>query len=431
VSTANFLLEHFYYGQQVRGGKIQGEPMILARSAGISEDLAMQIMKRVTLPPLIHSENAAWALVKGRHRNFPFLLVQAQIGEASQVTLHYIVAPSNVLKSFGGNINTLKEVVQDKLPDFYFPDHNLPLLELPQAEYPTEEVQINAILELMMVTKNRMKLIETLLASIIQGTQLVIQGAPANLPKRLAFIQGLLSLLPPSARFGVTFTTHSLPVTDIDTQIRFFSDDQPPEGVVTFNWRKAEVSGETAKDDYSRFIVSQLRLDAGLVIKHNSAVAAIAGWRLNQGDKLAGALGYASNRLRTDEALRNHQPVNKNEVGKILAEDPTLSDEMRILYAQHLVKFSLAMEDMQYNTAIAPLLGNNPQLQQNVYAQMNTALHDDQAWLICDTLMEWVSHPDSPKDKKWLDLTHKAILATFKELVDDQDIDAGQLDLNH
>jgi hypothetical protein len=424
VSNANFLLEHFYYGQLVQDGKPGGNPLLLAASAGVTPDVAAQAVGRVTLPPLIRSATGAWALVRGRSRQMPFLLVQSQQGGAGQVMAHYIIATPDVLRSYGGNLKALMTVVENEMPVYTeIRSDPLPPVQLPPGEPSPPDVQIDDILELMTTTRNRINLIEPLLAAIVEGVQLVVQGAPPELEQRIAFVEGLLALLPSSARFGVTFTTHSLPSTDIDTQIRFYSDDLPPEDTVVFNWADGRVTGAELVNDYSRFVVSLLRLDASLIIERNTAMTAIAGWRLNLGDRLAAALSYASQRLRLDEALLNNQPVDKDEVARVLEEDPTLPTELRVLYARHLISFSLAMEDMSHAAPVATMLRANAELERSTLQQMSEALDEGQAWLIYDTLMSWISNPLGPEGTTWVDLTHRAALALVEELAQADDID--------
>ena len=423
MANAQHSLEHFYFGQMVTGNKPTGEPQLLAASPGITPKVVEQVVGRVMLPPLIRSENGAWALVRGRSRQAPFILTQSQQGEYGQVIHHYIIAQPEVLKAIGGNLKVLVTLVEDQLPVFKDTWQKLKRIELEQPPPLTVDAQIEDILELMMVARNRTQIIEPLLAAIVQGNQLIIQGAPPDLQERVRFISGMLALLPTSARFGVTFTTHSLPSSEIDTQIRFYSDDAPPTETVVFNWSSGRVFGEELSDEYSRYVMSQLRLDTSLVIERTGAMASVAGWRLNEGDNLSEALGYASKRFKMDEALRNNQPVNKDEVAKILADDPTLSDNMHQLYAGHLIRFSLAMNDMSHADPVAPLLRHNASLATSTLQQMDGAIRDGKAGLIFDTLMHWIAHATGPEGPQWIDLTHRALLAQARMLVDEQEID--------
>lgn len=423
MAVAKFLLEHFYYGQLVHNGKPAGDPRILASSKGVSDEVAKLALERVSLPPLNSAKHGTWALVRGRDRNIPFLMVQTQRGEAGQLISHYILPSGEVLRAIAGDVNVmLDSFIEETLPVYETIGDPLKSLELKQPKPVAVGVQVDAILELMTITHNKIPLLESLLATIVQGTQLIIQGAPPDLLQRMAFIEGLLVLLPPSARFGVTFTTHSLPSTDIDAQIRFYSEDAlPPPDTAVFNWAKGEFLSEKVQDDYSRYVISQLRLDAELVIKRTTALTGIAGWRLNQGEKLADALAYASQRLRVDEALQTNQPINKDEVARILSEDPTLTPELQILYAQHLIRFSLAMEDMSHANPVAILLRQNADLERAILQQMEDAYTEGLSWLLYDTLVSWMSNPLGPQGEKWVSLLQRTGSTLFGELVEDQD----------
>src|SRR5690606_8418155 len=108
---------------------------------------------------------------------------------------------------------------------------------------PEAEAQIEHILELMNFTRNRTDVIESLLSAVVGGVQMIVVGAPHALKPRVDFIKGLLALLPPPARFGVTFATHTELDTPVDAQIRFVENEQPPAETLVFNWPDAQVSG--------------------------------------------------------------------------------------------------------------------------------------------------------------------------------------------
>ncbi len=220
MSAVNYALEHFYYGQLVKGGSPESELQLLAKSAGVRGDEIAEAISVALLPPLAGSPTGSWALVRGR-KVVPFAVVQSSLGLAGQSALHYVLTPPDVLRAIGGNLKALMRLVEDTIPVFETAGAKLEPIVLPAAEAPSQEQQIEDILTLMTHTHNRMDTIEALLAAIVQGVPLVVQNAPPELEARVEFVQGLLALIPPSARFGVTFATHTVPSTQTDAQIRF------------------------------------------------------------------------------------------------------------------------------------------------------------------------------------------------------------------
>ncbi|MBI5668323.1 MAG: hypothetical protein HZC41_09975 [Chloroflexi bacterium] len=423
MAAVNYELEHFYYGQLVREGKPDGELRLLASSSGVKSEHVAEAVKQALLPPQLGAPRGAWALVRGK-QHVPFVLVQSALGEAGQSILHYVIAPPEMLRAMGGNLMALMRVVDDRLPVYTEPGKKLLPLVLPPADAPSAETQIDDILNLMSCTRNRIDTIQSLLSAIVQGVPLVVQGAPPELETRVRFVQGLLALLPPSARFGVTFATHSLPTTKLDAQIRFLPDEMALADALIYNWADGTISGSNVDDGYSRFISSQLRLDADLVIQQTRRLTAVAAWRIKRGDRLADALGYAAYRFKIDEALLNNQPVESAEVSKILAEDPTLPDDLRVAYARHVLAFALALGDMQPAEPVAIMLRQHPDLDRVLRTQFNDAVSEGKAGLVYDTLSRWLANPLGPVGTGWVDVTHRAAIAHMETLVQSRDVRA-------
>ncbi len=416
LAVANYVLEHFYYGQFVRDGRPEGELRLLASSSGVQPEQVAEAVQQGLIPPLVESPTGSWALVRGK-KTIPFIMVQSQLGDAGQSVLHFVLMPVDVLRAMGGNLKAMMSLVQAEMPAYEQQGGTLDPVTLPQIEPQTAEAQIDDILALMSFTRNRTDTIESLLAAIVQGVPIVVQNAPPNLEERVTFVQGLLAFLPPSARFGVTFAAHSVPSTKIDSQIRFFAGDTPDDDVLVYDWSMGAVSGNTVEDDYSHFIVSQLRLDAELVIQQTRALTSVASWRIKRGDKLSEALGYASYRLKVDNALVNNQPVEIGDVAKVLSEDPTLDGDLRTAYARHLLAFALALGDMGPAEPIAILPRQQPDLEQVMLQQFADALAEGKAGLVFDTLSRWLANPMGPAGAPWVDLTHRAALMQFDALV--------------
>jgi hypothetical protein len=422
VSSTKFALEHFYYGQLVHHGAPVGDTRLLAKSAGVSEEHIHTALQQLPLPPL-EGAYGAWALV--RAKPIPFLMAQAQIGSAGQTIWHYIIMPGEAVRATGGNLRAMGAVLlPEMLPTFEMLGDKLPPVELPQTGAPSKEEQIEGILELMTDTNNRMPIIESLLAGIVQGVPMIVVNAPEDLLQRVGFVEGLLGLLPASVRYGVTFATHTLPDTPLDAQIRFSTEAPSPEEAVIYNWQNHDLSGVEVEDEYSHFIISQLRLDTEIVIQQTQALTAVAGWRIRQGDRLAEAMGYASHRFKLDNALLSNQPVEIADVSNVLAVDPTLTDDLRVTYARHVLNFALALGEMDYAEPLAVLVADHPDLAQFTLQQLGEAVKSGNANLIYQTLLNWMENPLGPKGKEWINLTHNTALFYLQALVKEGDLEA-------
>jgi hypothetical protein len=413
VSVARYPLEHFYYGQTNR----DSQPRLLAASQGVPPELAAAAVERAAPSPL--PDPGTWALVRG-NRQLPFLLVHSRLGISGQTIAHYILMPSDVLRAMGGNLRALLPSVQAELPA---ESTKLHMLEISPPAPESTEQQIEDILDLMTTTQNRMEVMESLLAAIVRGVQIIIQGAPNELNQRIHFISGILALLPPSVRYAVTFATHSTRTPDIDVQIRFYSDEPAPRDTLVYNWKHGTLTGQQVEDDYSRFVMSQLRLDTSLVIERTRALTPMTGWRMRQGDRLGDALAYGSHRQKLDTALLNNQPVDKDEVAKVLREDPTLDDALRIAYGRHLLTFSLAMDDIQHADPIIDFISASPELESAAFQQMFDALNDKQAGTVYKLIARWMAGTRMSDTERWVSLAHRAAVTHVDHLAANQSID--------
>ncbi|NWF70942.1 MAG: hypothetical protein HXY40_17795 [Chloroflexi bacterium] len=420
MAAINYTLEHFYYGRFVRGGKAEGEMRLLAKTPAVSDDLIDEATRLALLPPLSNVHGGAWAIVRGKLT--PFILVQTALNPAGQPVLHFVLLPGEVVRSLGGHLRALMTLLDDTMPQ-YERSGFLQALTLRQPPPQSPAEQSDSILNLMTFTKNKFATLEKLVAAIVQNVPIVVHNAPRDLRQRTAFIEGLLALLPASARFGVTFATHATPNSKLDAQIRFFGEGALPDNAMTFDWNSGALGGKSADDDYAHFIISQLRLDTDLVIQQTSALTGIASWRIKRGDKLSDALQYAAYRLSIDDALRNQQPVEIDDVSKVLAEDPTLDEDQRRMYALHLLAFALALGDMSQALPVAVSLRHSMELEREVLAQMANALREGKAELVFYALLEWLENPLGPQGARWVELLHVTTLKYLEALVKSGDVE--------
>src|SRR5262249_52856657 len=158
------------------------------------------------------------------------------------------------------------------------------------------------------------------------------------------------------------------------------------------------------------------------VSKETRGLTAVAAWRIKRGEGLADALGYAAHRLKMDNALLNRQPVETADVSKVLAEDPTLTDELKIAYTRHLLAFALALGDMQHADPIAVMIRQRPELEAALQAQFGEAINDGKAGIVYEAISKWLANPLGPVGMKWVELAHRAALAHMDTLVKAKDV---------
>ncbi len=421
-SEAIFSLQHFYYGPVVRDTKADDKQRLLGASAGVSQEQIVAALKETRIPASRDPEFMSWAIVQGSKS--PFIFVQAALVNGV-VQRHIILLPSEILRAYGGNLRDLSKLLEPNMRTFSTVANSLDPIIVRNVTLPTESQQETALLSLLSATRDRYNMIESLLTGIIHGMKIVISDAPMVIRERQQFIEGLLTLLPPPARFGVTFATLGIHPPPVEAQISFYSVDAPQPNTLVYKWQETTLAfGEVAKNDYSRYICSQLRLDINLVIQQANALTPVAGWRIRHGDNLLEALKYASYRLKVDNALINHQPIETDDVANILMEDPTLTDELRTQYIEHLLAFSLALDDVEAADLLPRITSGQPKLERSILNALLTAVDSGKASRVYSQLATWLRMPNGLQGMFWIDVLHRSAIIHAENLAKAQDADS-------
>jgi len=417
-----YAFEHFHYGQLVHHGQPMGENRVLARSKNVQDDLIEATLNHALQYPLPNTNHLAWGILR-IGRGMPMVLARAEQGNEGQITHQFIFLTTDALRELAGNLQVLLPVVKKPLPVYETLGDTLPSLRLLSITAPSAEAQVDSLLDLMTYTKNKTRNIEPLLAAVVSGLPLVIKHAPQSPDARAGFVQGILTLLPASTRFAVTFLLHNTAESTVNAQITFMEGEPARESTI-FDWASGEITGKQIKTAYSRFIISQLRLDTEVVRQQTEKLTPTAGWRFSSGDSLAEALDYASYRSKMDRSIETHMPVEVASVAKILQEDPTLTDAMRLAYARHLMRFSLALEDISHTHPVATIMHQHPELEAEIFSLFEEAVANDKADLIFELLVEWLQNPLSPHGPKWAKLLQQAALAELQDLIAGRDTES-------
>jgi hypothetical protein len=420
-------IEHFYYGQLVHNGTPTGNERVLARSKGVSDEQVQLALQTSLLTPLENAPRTAWGMIRG-NKDVPYWLVHAQKGAQGQITRHYFVLTGDIPRGLQGNLKAYLALIDPEMPTFATLGEPLPPVSIPNFAPATPGEQVDTLLDLMGYTRNNTKHIEPLLSAVINGQPLVIQNAPDDVESRVGLVQGILGLLPASTRFSVTFILHTND-PEANAQI-LFSNFPIPEKSTGYDWQSGKIQNEVS-NDYSRFILSQLRLDTELAIQKADSLTQAAGWRFKNGEKLSEALAYASHRASIDQAVENNLPVSTEDVSKILNEDPTLDDAQQIAYGKHLVNFALALNDMAHTEPIAVVSAKHPELASYTLRQFTDAMMNGKASTIFSTLATWMQLPNAPQTPEWVDLLNKSGALTIRDIINERNIPALKSYLAH
>ncbi|MBK8134391.1 MAG: hypothetical protein IPK52_00915 [Chloroflexi bacterium] len=419
MAAGRSVLEHFYVSLTSKSTDAKQNIQVAAQSANIKPDIVSRLAEKYSLDRAVLPQS--FSLLRDSQGG-GFFAVHVMRGSGGTPLAHYIVVPSDTLRVMHGNLRALVSLLDTTAPTFAPKTTLLPLV-LPQYSPISPEQQTEDMLGLLSTAHNRMDGLEQMLAAIVQGVRLIIQNAPSDVAQRIKLVDGLLALMPPSVRFAVTFTTDSARHNDVDCQISFAREQVNSAEVVRFDWSNGQTFGMPLKDDYARFVVSQLRLDTSLVIERTSAMTPAAGWYLSQGHRLAEALSYGSYRLKVDEALLSGQPINKEDAADILQSDPTLSDSLRASYARHLLRLALVMHAVTDADPVAQLFVKFPELERDALIQLASACHKGEAPDVYRLVSRWLIRDiELPSRHRWEQLAQRAALLAAKGLAEAGDL---------
>lgn len=421
--TRIFQLERLYLAAASTEGQTPGL-QLLARTPGVRPEHIAECRRAANLlPPPPAQRTSAMPSTIGlfRSESVDYILAKAQAGPQDLPQFQYLLLPAAAIRWLGGNLRLFESWAMEPIPNFPTQRLDLPPFVLENPEPPDAETQTDDLLALIGFTRNKLKVIEGLLAGLIQAMGIGIINAPLSLHDRIGFVQGLMSLLPIPARIAMTFATSVIAPAQTNTQIKFLASDVRPARHIIFDWAANKLLTEAPEDVYTKFIMAQLRLDTSFVVQQTEALARTAVWRATRKDDMANALGWASRRASVDVALQNGQPVDRAMVAAILREDPTLPDDLRVVYSRHLLSMSLAMDDPTLTDIIPTMAVQNREVGDAVYEQLKTAAEGEQASQVYRLVERWITQAPAGTDvNRWRPLLGTVILRQTNELLQGQ-----------
>lgn len=417
MSEKTFPLERFYYG--VFKGQEGSKPTVLARTSGITAEHVKECLLVARLaPPTVDqaSEKMAASIGLFRGDQLDFVMTVAQINAAGVPQLLFVVLPREAMGWLAGNLQPFRSLGSLEMPVFEAArTEPLTPFILKDPRTATAKHQIKVMSNFLFYCQDNMTVAEGILTAIIRGQSLTITNAPPILEKRLNFIEGLISLLPPPARMRVTFATNVLRANDSLAHLQFtVNTDKLPDDRVVFDWEAGSLTpAEYERHDYPKFILAQLRLDPEHVIEHTTSLARTTAWRAMRKDSLQEALAWAAQRARIDTTVQTGQPADRDKVANILRQDPTLSDELRVSYAKHLLAMTLALKEWQQADIIPGIAAAHRDVAEAVFNQLRDAINSKRQAEALELIEHWMLNVAEAPALPWHQLWH---LASWLEL---------------
>lgn len=422
-----FQIERFYFGTLIRDGQAIGQPGVIANSAGVTPARVQEALRlaRVRPPtPAETNDDMPGSLGFFRGDNASYLVVKSGRTAENIPQLLYLLVPDMALRWLGGNYTEFISLGYQEMPAFETPRRDLAPLTLEDPLPLTENEQIDLLYDLFGFCGGQIKTVEGLLAALIHNQPIAILNADLSLATRMNFIHGLLSLLPAPARVGMTWVSYTDKGRTTPAQISFVSQAENLDGSLIYDWSAGKLLNAAPADKYSKFIASQLRLDASLVIEATNSIARTAVWRAMRKDSLPQALHFASRRAAVDAAVANNQPADRETVAAILRQDPTLSPEMRVRYAQHLLAFTLALGDEYQHADVIPVVAaaDRP-VAELIYQNLKAEAEGNNPGQIIELVERWLTKVPQASVIPWNQLAYVAALNILESTVQRGDTD--------
>lgn len=421
LNTQSVKLPHLFLspGSDTQATGLLGT--LVVASAGLNRTHWDECWRLAPLSPPASGE----ALGFYRGQVTDFMVAHAYRDEQGQPMVHYVLLGADHARRIAGRPAAISSLLAEAMAVSLDEEAVIPSLSWQPADDPTVDGQAADLSAFMFQVHDDRQVVESLLSALIQGRQIAILNAPDALEKRLAFVQGLLTLLPIPARYGVTYVTHQEASQAGAVQIAFVAEDAVPDGAVTYDWAAADFSGELGEEGYSHFIVQQLRLDPTVAVQQMMALTRTAAWRLRRGETLVQALGWAARRVALDAAVTEGQPADIEQVATALREDESLKGDLRVRYVRHVLAFMLALQEFDHALIVGQLVEAHEDVADSVVTMLDDAIDEGKAPVVYDLLEIWLAQPGCPQGSTWQRRAHKAALQRLNDLASQHDVDAA------
>ncbi|PJF42353.1 MAG: hypothetical protein CUN55_10145 [Phototrophicales bacterium] len=422
MTERSFELQRFFFGKFKPD---QAKPAILARTEGITSEQIAECLQigRLDLPPASQiGEQMPSSVGVFRGTAAIHILTVAAINRVGLPQVLYLIIEPAAMSWLGGNLQPFKGIFFAEMPIFESM-RNLAPLKLDDPKPLEEELESETLQNLLLYCQDNMKVVEGLLTALINGQDIDVLNAPPNLEQRLYFVEGLMAMLPLPARPTITFATSVNKPDNTTAQIRFLAPNVAASSPVTFDWQtNILTSPNFERHDYARFVTSQLRLDPSLVVQHTRNLSRTASWRAIRRDTLSNALLWISRRARVDSAVQAGQPADHSMVTRILREDPTLTDELRVVYSKHLLTMAFITKEWATTDVLPEIAHAHADVAKAVLTQLREKAQSSRAIDVYDLIEYWFNNVSAASALPWHTVAHLAAIQHLKNCIENRDL---------
>ncbi len=327
------------------------------------------------VPEDISPGSLALGIFNGPGRMFILSRVYQPTDAAAAPIYEYIGLPRKLLQQAAGHLEPLLALMQAPLPTL---DHAaqpvISPLDTPELmPWSPEERQKHLKSLLNTYANGNIARVLALLDSALDDRRLLIRNFDGDAGQRVAWVQGVMALLPAIARAEITFATYVSNPKNANTRIAFTDSD-----VDTERWEIGGTNDDvpqmhTLQSPYVQLLADIWNDDLvaflqALEMMDSLAEVILPGLDLNEG--LNRVAAHTTINLR----ILAGTEVSISDVKAIFSERLPLSDDLHILYAERLLNEALETRDVEAALIVALEMDSDPQLDQKLHLQLMEAL---------------------------------------------------------
>ncbi|MEO1289773.1 MAG: hypothetical protein AAFV93_18575 [Chloroflexota bacterium] len=110
-------LHYFHFGQLIHNSDVKGEPRLLAKSDGITEDYIELVLETVQLTPLADTNGVSWGVLRTK-RGQPMTIARAEQRDNGAIIHQFIRVTPDDMREIAGNYASLSDYLVQSLPDY-------------------------------------------------------------------------------------------------------------------------------------------------------------------------------------------------------------------------------------------------------------------------------------------------------------------------